>query len=170
MPSVGAHCHELRVRDENTNWRIMYRVDDDAIVVVEVWNKTTRETPRPIIDICQRRLNAYDREDRGQMMNQQKRQRLEAKGWKVGTVAEFLNLTPEESALIEIKLALSKHLRERRVGSMTQTELAAKLRSSQSRIAKAESGHSSVSMELLVRAILATGATPHEIGEVLERV
>ena len=54
--------------------------------------------------------------------------------------------------------------------TLTQRELATKISSSQSRIAKAESGHSSVSMELLVRAILATGATPHEIGEVLERV
>lgn len=95
---------------------------------------------------------------------------IEQLGWKDGTVAEFLDLTPEESALIEIKLALSKHLRERRGQSMTQTQLAEKIRSSQSRIAKAESGHSSVSIELLVRAILATGATPHEIGEVLERV
>ena len=95
---------------------------------------------------------------------------VEELGWKDGTVAEFLELTPEESALIEIKLALSRHLRERRAASMTQNELAAKISSSQSRVAKAESGHSSVSMELLVRAILATGATPHEIGEVLERV
>lgn len=95
---------------------------------------------------------------------------IEELGWKDGTVAEFLKLTPEESALIDIKLALSKQLRQRREGSMTQAQLAEKIRSSQSRIAKAESGHSSVSMELLVRAILATGATPHEIGEVLEHV
>ncbi len=97
-------------------------------------------------------------------------QTVEELGWKDGTVAEFLGLTPEESALIEMKLALSRHLRKRRAASMTQGELAEKISSSQSRIAKAESGHSSVSMELLVRAILATGATPHEIGEVLERV
>lgn len=95
---------------------------------------------------------------------------VEELGWKDGTVSEFLNLTPEESALIEIKLALSKHLRERREQSMTQTQLAERIKSSQSRIAKAEIGHSSVSIELLMRAILATGSTPHEIGEVLERV
>jgi DNA-binding XRE family transcriptional regulator len=95
---------------------------------------------------------------------------IEELGWKDGTVAEFLKLTPEESALIEIKLALSKHLRQRREASMAQAQLAEKIRSSQSRIAKAESGHSSVSIELLVRAILATGATPQEIGEVLEHV
>ncbi len=95
---------------------------------------------------------------------------VEELGWKDGTVAEFLGLTPEESALIEIKLALSKHLRQRREGTMTQAQLAERIKSSQSRIAKAETGHSSVSLELLMRAILATGATPHEIGEVLERV
>lgn len=97
-------------------------------------------------------------------------QTVEELGWRDGTVAEFLDLTTEESALIEMKLALSRHLRERRAATMTQAELATKISSSQSRVAKAESGHSSVSMELLVRAILATGATPHEIGEVLERV
>lgn len=91
-------------------------------------------------------------------------------GWKDGTVAEFLGLTPEESALIEIKLALSKHLRQRREQSMTQTQLAERIKSSQSRIAKAETGHSSVSIELLMRALLATGSTPQEIGEVLESV
>lgn len=95
---------------------------------------------------------------------------VEELGWKDGTVADFLELTPEESALIEIKLALSKHLRQRREASMTQTQLAERIQSSQSRIAKAETGHSSVSIELLMRAILATGATPHEIGEVLESV
>jgi DNA-binding XRE family transcriptional regulator len=100
-------------------------------------------------------------------MNKAKRERLEAQGWKVGTVVEFLNLTPEESALIEIKLALSRKLRERRQKQMTQAQLAEKIQSSQSRIAKAEVGDSSVSIELLVRAMLATGATPKEIGRVI---
>src|SRR5229473_7821126 len=84
--------------------------------------------------------------------------RVRALGWKDGTVAEFLNLTPEESALIEIKLALSRKLRERRQKRMTQAQLAEKLGSSQSRVAKAETGDGSVSIELLVRAMLATGA------------
>jgi DNA-binding XRE family transcriptional regulator len=100
-------------------------------------------------------------------MKKAKRERLEASGWKVGTVAEFLNLTPEESALIEIKLALSRSLRERRMKRMTQAQLAEKIQSSQSRIAKAENGHSSVSLELLVRAMLATGASPKEIGKAI---
>ena len=88
-------------------------------------------------------------------------------GWRDGTVAEFLGLTPEESALIEIKLALSRKLRERRQKRMTQAQLAKKLQSSQSRVAKAENGDGSVSIELLVRAMLATGATPKEIGRVI---
>jgi predicted XRE-type DNA-binding protein len=97
-------------------------------------------------------------------MDEVKQARLEAKGWKVGTVTEFLDLTPEEAALIEIKLALSKSLRERREKRMTQVELAEKMHSSQPRIAKAEGGDRSVSLDLLMRAMLATGATPREIG------
>ncbi|PYS56441.1 MAG: transcriptional regulator [Acidobacteria bacterium] len=92
--------------------------------------------------------------------------RVKALGWKDGTVAEFLGLTPEESALIEIKLALSRKLRERRQRRMTQAQLAKKLQSSQSRIAKAETGDSSVLIEF-VRAMLATGATPREIGKTI---
>ena len=95
--------------------------------------------------------------------------RVKRLGWKDGTVGELLNLTPEESALIEIKLALSRKLRERRQSRMTQAQLAKKLHSSQSRIAKAETGDSSVSIELLVRAILATGATPKDIGQAIAR-
>jgi predicted XRE-type DNA-binding protein len=100
-------------------------------------------------------------------MDEAKRKRLEEKGWKVGTVSEFLELTTEEAALIEIKLALSRNLKERRQKLMTQTELAEKLHSSQPRIAKAENGDASVSIELLIRAMLATGATPQEIGKVI---
>ena len=103
-------------------------------------------------------------------MNKAKRERLQASGWKVGTVAEFLELPPEESALVEIKLALSKSLRERRAKYMTQAELAKKISSSQPRVAKAESGDQSVSIELLMRAMLAAGATPKEIGKVIASI
>ncbi len=60
MPSVGPRCHELRIRDPNHNWRIIYRVDPDAIVIVEVFAKTTRATPAPVIATCQERLRRYD--------------------------------------------------------------------------------------------------------------
>ncbi len=103
-------------------------------------------------------------------MEQLKKERLEAKGWKLGTVSEFLELTPEENALIEIKLALSRSLKQRRQQVMTQAELAGKIQSSQPRIAKAENGDASVSIELLIRAMLATGATPKEIGQVIAEV
>ena len=103
-------------------------------------------------------------------MEKSKKERLEAEGWKVGTVADFLQLTPEESALIEIKLALSKSLKERRQKQMTQAELAAKIKSSQPRIAKAEGGDHSVSIELLMKAMLASGATPQEIGEIIASI
>jgi DNA-binding XRE family transcriptional regulator len=100
-------------------------------------------------------------------MDRVKRERLEAKGWRVGTVSEFLELTPEETILVEIKLALSRRLKERRQKLMTQAELAQKVQSSQPRIAKAENGDASVSIELLIRAMLATGATLQEIGQVI---
>ena len=100
-------------------------------------------------------------------MNKAKRTRLESKGWKIGTAAEFLKLTPEEAALTEIRLALSRSLRQRRQKQMTQAQLAKKLASSQPRVAKAEGGDASVSIELLVRAMLATGATPKDIGRTI---
>lgn len=100
-------------------------------------------------------------------MDRSKQERLEAKGWKIGTVSEFLELTPEENALIEIKLALSRSLKARRQQVMTQVELAQKIHSSQPRVAKAENGDPSVSIELLIRAMLATGATLQDIGKAI---
>lgn len=65
MPSIGVHCHELRIRDLDKNWRIIYRVDNDAILIVEVFNKTTRATPTSVIDTCSKRLSKYDRDSQG---------------------------------------------------------------------------------------------------------
>ncbi len=59
-PSVGSHCHELRIVDTNSTWRLVYRIDDDAIVILEVFNKKTRETPKRVIEVCQKRLSEYD--------------------------------------------------------------------------------------------------------------
>jgi DNA-binding XRE family transcriptional regulator len=100
-------------------------------------------------------------------MDEAKKKRLEEQGWKIGSTSEFLQLSPEESILIDIKLALSLNLKERRQRLMTQAELAEKINSSQPRIAKAENGDDSVSIELLIRAILATGATPQDIGQII---
>lgn len=62
MPSIGPHCHELRIRDVDNNWRIIYRIDDDAILIVEVFNKTTRGTPASVIENCFYRLSKYERD------------------------------------------------------------------------------------------------------------
>ena len=101
-------------------------------------------------------------------MEEAKRKRLEQAGWKSGSVSEFLELTAEETVLVEIKLALSRYLKERRRDPMTQLELAKKIHSSQPRIAKAEEGE--VSIELMIRAMLATGVTPQEIGQIIAQV
>ena len=61
MPVVGLRCHEVRVRDAGADWRIVYRLDSDAVVILEVFNKKTRTTPKTVIDACTRRLREYDR-------------------------------------------------------------------------------------------------------------
>jgi Helix-turn-helix domain len=98
-------------------------------------------------------------------MDEATQRRLEADGWRFGTVQEFLGLTDEETAIIEIHLELGDALRARRVAKgWTQARLARRMGSSQSRVAKAELGSPSVSLDLLFRALLALGATPQEIG------
>ncbi len=101
-------------------------------------------------------------------MRKSKRERLEKKGWKVGTVDEFLGLTPEEASYIELKLRLSDNVRKRRQRRrLTQVELAKLIRSSQSRVAKMELGDPSVSIDLLVRSLLALGASNRELAKVI---
>ena len=60
MASVGARCHELRIRDATHNWRIMYRIDSDVTLILEVFQKRTRQTPLSIIQVCKARLRSYD--------------------------------------------------------------------------------------------------------------
>jgi phage-related protein len=60
MPSVGKRCHELRIPDEGVSWRVMYRIDSDAIVIAEIFSKKTGKTPKRIIDLCKARLRDYD--------------------------------------------------------------------------------------------------------------
>lgn len=60
MPSIGQRCHELRVNDAGAWWRIVYRTDPDAIVILEVFSKQTQKTPGTVIESCQRRLREYD--------------------------------------------------------------------------------------------------------------
>ena len=103
-------------------------------------------------------------------MDAKKRKRLEAAGWRIGDAKDFLKLTPEEAALVEMRLALSQALRERRQASgLTQTTLAKHLGSSQSRVAKLEAADPSVSLELLTRALLAVGASRKDVAQALAR-
>jgi len=97
-----------------------------------------------------------------------KRKRLAAKGWKVGTAREFLGLTAQEEALIELKLQLAARLRRRRMRRrLTQSELARILKSSQSRVAKMESGDPSVSLDLIARSLIALGASAREMARAI---
>ena len=101
-------------------------------------------------------------------MDKAKRKRIEAKGWKVGTTSEFLGLSPEEARYIELKLALSEHLRRRRVRrKLTQEQFAKLLSSSQSRVAKMESGDPSVSLDLLIRSLFALGTSERDLAKVI---
>jgi DNA-binding XRE family transcriptional regulator len=103
-------------------------------------------------------------------MKATKKRQLESKGWRVSNTADFLELTPEEAAIVEIRAALSTQLKRRRTATMTQDQLARRIGSSQSRIAMAENGAKSVSLDLLMRALIATGATPQDIGKTIAKV
>jgi ribosome-binding protein aMBF1 (putative translation factor) len=101
-------------------------------------------------------------------MRASKKKRLAAKGWQVGTAKEFLGLSPEEDALIELRLKLAECLRSKRTKhGITQAALAQTLKSSQSRVAKMESGDSTVSLDLLVRSLLALGTSNRELASII---
>ena len=101
-------------------------------------------------------------------MHESKRKRLQKKGWRIGDAKEFLGLSDEESEYIDLKLRLSKALKEtRRRQGLTQVQTARVLRSSQSRIAKMEAGDPSVSVDILIRALFAMGTTARELGRVV---
>lgn len=101
-------------------------------------------------------------------MKVEKQKRLEAKGWKVTTVAEFLSLTEEEERIVELRLALSDAIKERRVESnLTQKNFAKLLQSSQSRVAKMESGDPSVSIDLLIRSLFKAGVDRRKLSKIV---
>ena len=101
-------------------------------------------------------------------MRENKRERLETKGWKVGTTKEFLGLTREEETFIELRLKLAEGLKTRRVRRrLTQVDLAKAVQSSQSRVAKMEAGDPSVSLDLLVRSLIALGTSSKELGRMI---
>jgi DNA-binding XRE family transcriptional regulator len=103
-------------------------------------------------------------------MNAATRKRLEADGWVLGSIKEFLGLSDEEATLVEIKLALSKLLKEQRAASgISQVDLAQRIGSSQSRIAKLEAVDPSASVDLLMRAALGAGATAEDIAKAMSK-
>jgi ribosome-binding protein aMBF1 (putative translation factor) len=102
-------------------------------------------------------------------MKKTKRAKLEAAGWVVGSVKEFLGLSEADAVLIEVKLALSRSLRERRnKQGLSQVQLAVRLQSSQSRVAKMEAGDPSVSMDLLVSSLLLLGASSTDLANAIK--
>jgi ribosome-binding protein aMBF1 (putative translation factor) len=103
-------------------------------------------------------------------MKSSKRVRLEARGWRVGSAAEFLELTPEETAFLETKLALSRSVRDRRTAQhVSQAALAKRLKSSQSRVAKMEAADATVSIDLMLRALFALGAKPKDVATAIQK-
>jgi DNA-binding XRE family transcriptional regulator len=103
-------------------------------------------------------------------MKQAKRKRLEAAGWRIGSAADFLGLSKEEAAFVEMKLALAESLRRRRQARrLTQTQLAKRIGSSQSRVAKMEAADPSVSIDLLMRSLLAMGASRAELAKIIAK-
>jgi DNA-binding XRE family transcriptional regulator len=103
-------------------------------------------------------------------MQQSKRKALQAKGWKLGSAADFLGLSPEEAAVIKLKMSLGRACRERREKQkLTQQAVAKAIASSQSRVAKMEAGDPSVSLDLLVKSLLTLGATRKDVARAIAR-
>lgn len=101
-------------------------------------------------------------------MKASKRRRLEAQGWKFGSAKDFLNLTDEDVEYIELHLSLAALLTKRRKSlSYTQTQVAALIGSSQSRVAKMEAGDPTVSVDLLIRTLLALGVNRKQVGRAI---
>ena len=103
-------------------------------------------------------------------MRENKQRKLVSKGWKVGDAKDFLGLSASEEAYIDLRLKLADGLKSRRsLRGVTQTELAQTLRSSQSRVAKMEAGDPTVSLDLLVRSLLALGTSNRELAAIITR-
>lgn len=103
-------------------------------------------------------------------MNTDKRRKLERAGWVVGDAGDFLGLSPDERQFVEVKLALADGLRRRRERlGLTQIEVAERFGSSQSRVAKMEAAHRSVSTDLLLKSLFRLGASPREIARLFSQ-
>jgi DNA-binding XRE family transcriptional regulator len=104
------------------------------------------------------------------IVDSRKRRKLQATGWRIGSAEDFLGLTPDEAALIDLKLSLAGLVRSvRQRAKLSQRALAERLGSSQSRVAKLEAGDASVSLDLIVKAAFAAGARKSELAQVISR-
>jgi ribosome-binding protein aMBF1 (putative translation factor) len=102
------------------------------------------------------------------MIDEEKQRRLAERGWRVGSADDFLDLSVEESAYVDLRLRLSDALRAKRQQQrLTQVELARRIKSSQSRIAKMEAGDASISLDLLIRSLFALGASNRDLAEAI---
>ena len=103
-------------------------------------------------------------------MRTDKKEKLERAGWKVGDAKDFLGLTEAEAALVDVRVALARELRRHRLSkSLSQEALARRIGSSQSRVARMEAGHPSVSLDLLIRSLFTAGSTRSDIGRVIAK-
>lgn len=103
-------------------------------------------------------------------MESTKKKRLEQAGWRVGSAGEFLDLSPEEERIVELRLALADCLRTTRTKKrLTQAAVAKKIRSSQSRVAKMEAGDQSVSLDLLFKSLFTLGVSRNELARAIKR-
>jgi predicted XRE-type DNA-binding protein len=103
-------------------------------------------------------------------MNSAKRKKLKANGWRIGSTKEFLSLSESENAYIELKLTLGENLKEIRTQKqLTQVQLARLLKSNQSRVAKMEAGDPSVSIDLLIKSLLALGTSRQDLAGIILR-
>jgi predicted XRE-type DNA-binding protein len=169
LPAVGSRCRELCIVDEHATWRIVCRLDDDAVVIAGVSRRRlARPRGRSWTPAGAGCASTMLSEEEVHETDEAKRRRLAAAGWRSGDAADFLELTAEEASFLELKLALARYLRELRTRhALTQEEVARRLGSSQSRVAKMEVADASVSLDLLIRGLLALGATPEDIGRVI---
>ena len=103
-------------------------------------------------------------------MQESKRKKLEAKGWRIGTPKDFLGMSNEEEAYVNLRLKLAEGLKARRQSrGITQVDLARTIKSSQSRVAKMEAGDPTVSLDLLVKSLFALGASNRELAAIIAR-
>ena len=101
-------------------------------------------------------------------MDKSKKEKLEKRGWKVGTVDDFLDLSPEESEYLELKINLSQNLRDwRKKSHLSQVQLAKLIQSSQSRVAKMEHGDPTVSIDLIIKTLISLGASKNELAKAM---